>query len=349
MLTLIGHVPKSEPAIMRYDVVTIGESMLRLTPVEGQRWEQADQFQMHVGGSESNVAAGLARLGQSVAWISRLTDNAFGRKIARSIAAHGVDTRHIIWTDEDRIGTYYFEPACAPRPNQVLYDRAASSFSRLCADMLPTGLFVPGASRYLHVSGISLALGAPCCEMIFASVQLAKQAGWKISFDVNYRAKLWTPTVAGAVCLKLMQQADLVFLPFRDARTLFNIGIGDQEIGHLPEEFATHALKALAQRCSAECIVLTLGQYGAAACTHQGVCYSPTRAASVVGRLGGGDAFAAGFLSQWLTGAPTLTALRWGNAAAQLKYTIPGDLPYFESAEVAALAKQSAMNDVNFR
>ena len=89
---------------MTYDVVTLGETMLRFTPPALRRLEQTLEFELHVGGSESNTAVGLARLGLNVAWISRLTHNALGQVIAKTIASHGVDTSSIVWTSEDRVG-----------------------------------------------------------------------------------------------------------------------------------------------------------------------------------------------------------------------------------------------------
>ncbi|MGV3484634.1 MAG: PfkB family carbohydrate kinase, partial [Planctomycetaceae bacterium] len=89
-----------------YDVVTIGETMLRLTPDALTRWEQAERLQIHVGGSESNTAVGLSRLGMRVCWLTRLTRNDFGRRIAQAIQAQSVDTQYVTWADEDRVGIY---------------------------------------------------------------------------------------------------------------------------------------------------------------------------------------------------------------------------------------------------
>ncbi len=93
-----------------------------------KRLEQSSHFELHVGGSESNVAVGLARLGLSVAWLSRLTDNVLGRMIEQSLRSTGVDTSHIAWTPDDRIGLYFHEEGNPPRPGRVLYDRKDSAF-----------------------------------------------------------------------------------------------------------------------------------------------------------------------------------------------------------------------------
>ncbi len=132
---------------MIYDVITLGETMLRLSPPEPLRIEQASHYEMHVGGSESNVAVGLARLGLRVAWLSRLTDNALGHTIENAIRAYGVDTSHIVWTNEDRVGLYFYEPGGAPRSGKVIYDRAGSAASRIQPTDLPAQLLAPDRAR----------------------------------------------------------------------------------------------------------------------------------------------------------------------------------------------------------
>jgi len=332
-----------------YDVITLGETMLRLTPTDGLRFEQATQFCLNVGGSESNTAAGLARLGHRVAWLSRLTDNALGRKIVASLAAHGVDTQHVIWTDQDRIGTYYYEPGSPPRQSQVIYDRALSSFSRFSEAMLPTDLFAPGRAKFLHFTGISLALSSACRAMIASSVQRAREAGWKISFDVNYRAKLWNSAEAAQCCSRYLADSDLIFLPIRDAKALFDDGSVLNEGDQPPEQAARATLERLSKKSSAECMVLTLGQHGAAAWCDGHFLYCETEEVEPIGRLGGGDAFSAGFLSGWLETGRADLALRRGNAAARLKYSIPGDLPYFTREEVLQLEMPKRTDSQHFR
>ena len=124
-----------------YDVVTFGETMLRLTPPHEQRIEQTKQFNIEVGGSESNTAVGLARLGLNVAWFSRLPNTPLGQMVAQQIRRYGVDTSHVVWADEDRLGLYFWEDAQPPRANQVIYDRQHSAVSRMESTELPDSLF----------------------------------------------------------------------------------------------------------------------------------------------------------------------------------------------------------------
>ena len=311
-----------------FDVVTIGETMLRLTPDHLIRLEQAERLQVHIGGSESNTAVGLARLGKRVAWISRLTDNQLGRKMERAIAAHGVDTKKIVWTANDRVGLYFLEAGTPPRNSQVIYDRSNSAFSKFESKDLPTDFFMPGRSKWLHVTGISLWLGETVRETIAEAVRQAKSAGWLISFDVNHRTLLCDANQARLWCRTLFETADLAFLPRRDAISLFEIGSNESDESVMAKLMALRAGKTT---------VMTLGARGAMAsdsvnCVLQGI-----EPVEPIGRLGGGDAFSAGFLSAWLEEQDLARSLRWATAMAQLKYSILGDLPLVSRIEVERL------------
>src|SRR4029079_6077675 len=99
----------NHPPTMTYDVITFGEAMVRLAPPNFRRLEQATSLDLQVGGAELNTAVGLARLGRSTAWVSRLTRNPLGRLVANSAREAGVSTEHVVWTDGDRVGVYFLE------------------------------------------------------------------------------------------------------------------------------------------------------------------------------------------------------------------------------------------------
>ncbi len=323
---------------MSYDVVTLGETMLRLTPPGMMRFEQTRTLEVHAGGSESNTAVGLARLGAKVAWLSRLTDNPFGRMIASELAAQAVDVSHVVWTDEDRVGTYYLERGKAPRGSRVIYDRKFSAASRFAPDELPLNLFEPGRAKLFHTTGISIGISKESAVTVYQAARLAKTANWLVSFDLNYRSKLWTPTEARAECESLMKLADLIFLPRRDANSIF--GIESQQ----PSEI----LEQLAGTFPQGTIVLTLGAQGAVARTSAGQTFSqPAFPADEVERLGGGDAFSAGFLYRYLVARDVASALAWGAATAALKYSIPGELPLVRKDEVETLLQSSGSATVS--
>lgn len=319
-----------------YDVITLGETMLRLTPPDGRRLEQAAAFQAEVGGSESNTAIGLARLGLPVAWLSRLPDTPLGRLVARTVAAQGVETRHTVWADEGRLGLYFYEEGAPPRGGRVLYDRAGSAMSLMRPDELPAELFLPGGARLLHLTGITPALGPGAAATALRALQLAREAGWSISFDLNYRAALWSPAEARDGCAPFLAAAYFVFASLADVVTLYGVAPDDPPA----------ALAALAAAAPGATVVLTLGEQGALALAPDGATFRqpafPT--AATVGRIGRGDAFVAGTLYGLLTAATDAQAmphaLAWGAAVAALKATMPGDAPLIDRTEVEALLHQ---------
>lgn len=315
-----------------YDVVTLGETMLRLTPPDFRLMEQATSLTIHVAGSESNVATGLARLGLRVCWLSRLTDNIVGRYLVNGIAAHGVDTSRVIWTEEDRVGTYFVEEGRPPRSSTVLYDRRYSAMSHVQPDDLPADLFAPEAARLLHISGITPALSESAAATFGRAFEMAKAAGWQLSFDLNYRAKLWSEAEARACYEEYMPLSDIIITPLGDAQRIFGLN-GD----------ANAILSNLHHSYPRAVIALTLGADGAAACDVAGTLYHhPAFPAEQVDRIGGGDAFDAGFLYSYLQGDDIATALRWGTAVAALKYSIPGDMPLVRHADVLRLVESGS-------
>jgi 2-dehydro-3-deoxygluconokinase len=313
-------------------VVTLGETMLRLTPPHWQRWSQAQQAELHVGGSESNVAVGLARLGHRVEWVSRLTDNPLGRIITSQLAAHGVGVGRVVWTQEDRVGVYFYEQAAPPRGSQVVYDRRGSAASRIRPEELPADLFEPGEpQRWLHTSGIMLGIGPSAAQTASAAIMAARQAGWKISLDVNYRRGLWSTEEAARSLAEVLPLLDLLIVTQDDAQLV---------LGADPAATAQDQLLAVADQTSAAVTAMTLGPHGAIGCEAGSVVQQPSCPVTLIGRLGAGDAFAAGFLHQQLLGGSLAERLAWGSAMAALKFTVPGDMPLIEPREAARLAQR---------
>lgn len=318
----------------RYDVVTLGETMLRFTPPALKRIEQTQTFELEIGGSESNTSVGLARMGLKVAWLSRLTDNPLGRAITRALDANGVDVSNVVWTREHRVGLFFLEESRPPRPSRVTYDRAGSAFSHMTPSDLSLSALGPGSARLFHVTGITPALTPTTAETAWVAVERAKEAGWQVSFDLNYRSQLWTPQQAAAGLARFVAAADILFAPLGDAQTIFGVTGGPDA-----------ALAALRERNPRAVVVMTLGAAGSIA-QAPGMDQPARQAAfeaTEVSRIGGGDAFSAGFLYGWLTSdgtEPRLPrALRYASAMAALKYTVLGDMPLVDPGDVHQLAE----------
>lgn len=317
-----------------YDVLTFGETMMRLTPPGYKRIEQTLCFDIWVGGTESNTAIGLARLGMRAAWFSRLPASPMGRYVSNRVQQYGVDVSHCIWADDERLGIFFHEQSQPPRASRIIYDRKHSAMSRIQPAHLPEDLFLPGKSRFFHVTGITLAISATARATALAAMRRAQDCGWQLSFDSNYRSTLWSGEQAAALCDEAMDLADIVFCPYGDYLALY----GDAHAGDKKA-----ALCALAAKYPGTLIVMTLGKDGAQAMTAAGEFFQqPAILAGEVGRIGGGDAFAAGFLYAWLSHADLALALKWGVAMSAHKYTIPGDLPLVDYDEVAALVAGEA-------
>ncbi len=305
--------------------------MIRLTPPGLERLEQAREFQRHVGGSESNTLVGLSRLGLRTCWLSRLTDNPLGRTIAREIQMHGVDVSDVCWTMNDRVGLYFYEPVVGARSSDIVYDRAGSAFSKFPKSELSVGALQH--TRVLHTTGISLALSDAARETMEYARSVAVAGGSRLSFDFNFRSKLWTMAEARKTCESWVQTADLVFMAKRDA-------CGWLE---LPEDAPdASVLDGLHQLRPCGVTVLTLGSSGAMVRAEDLTLHQPTIPRLPESRLGAGDAFSAGFLYGWLNAWGWERCLNWGNAAAQIKLSIPGDMPWFHAEEVARVADGDA-------
>ncbi len=327
--------PPDSPPLTRtaeFDLVALGETMVRFSPPGESLLAQSPSVEMHVGGSESNTLVGMSRLGRRTAWLSRLPRHAIGDLVEKAIAAHGVSTSHVLWTPEGRVGIYYMERGAHPRAARVIYDRRESAFSRIDPNRDYVDLFGRISAAWFHTTGITLAVskGARQCAMGIA--EQAIRCGTRISFDTNYRARLWTAQEARDYCRPMLHRADLVFVPLRDLSIFFDVDPSD------PPQRWTAALQAVAPRAI---VVVTCGTDGALAIDGGGkVVHQPTIAVERRERLGSGDAFTAGFLATWSQTADVELALRRGNAAAALKCTIPGDLPWIDPEEVDRLARR---------
>jgi 2-dehydro-3-deoxygluconokinase len=316
--------------------------MLRLSPPDFQRLEQAAQLNMAAGGSELNVAAGIARLGLTATWVSRLPENPLGRLVRNKAREMGVDTSHVVWTKEDRLGLYFVEYGASPRASSVLYDRALSAISRIQPGQVPWAEVFRG-SRLFHVSGITPALSDSAAAVTTEAIRAAKAAGALVSYDLNYRAKLWTQDKARSVQTPFMADVDVLITTEEDTERVFGIIGGDYR----------EVAKALADRFHLKVVVITLrGTPSVWRNTWSALAYSDgtyfedvTYEVEVVDRVGSGDTFSAGFLYGYLTQGVE-RGLKVGNAFAALKHTSWSDFNWTTLEETEALIKGAGLRIV---
>jgi 2-dehydro-3-deoxygluconokinase len=223
------------------------------------------------------------------------------------------------------MGLYFLEYGMAPRPVRVLYDRRDSAFSRLVPDDVDWTL-IRGA-RLAHLTGVTAALGDNVRDVVRRAIDEAEAAGVPVSFDVNYRARLWSPKEARDFLGELLPRVRYLFIGSDDAATVF-------ELDGAPER----VLDSLRRLAPLATIALTLGEAGSVVLTADGV-HRPSKryVVSVVDRVGAGDAYAAGFLWATLIGRGPQQAVDAATALAALKCTIWGDVPVVSRAELEEL------------
>jgi 2-dehydro-3-deoxygluconokinase len=314
------------------DVITFGEAMVRLTPPHFQRLEQAHALDVEIGGAELNTAVGLARLGRSVAWVSRLPDNPLGKLVAARAREAGVDDRFVRY-GEGRCGLYFLEVGAAPRPSGILYDRKDSVMSRVAPGTFDWPVVFAGA-KWFHTSGITAALSEGSAAVTKDALAAAKAAGLSTSFDLNYRSKLWSPAEAGRVLAGMMPLVDVLVASEGDAKLLFGVaGETFAEVAKGMCERFGHTAVAAGRR---DATLVWKDRVGAIGYRDGVVIETPVYEVEVVDRLGGGDAFAAGLIHGFWDG-DFAKGLAYGAAVGALKHTVPGDLPVFTPDEVDAV------------
>jgi 2-dehydro-3-deoxygluconokinase len=313
------------------DVVTFGEAMIRLTPPGMQRLEQAHAFDVWVAGAELNVAVGLARLGASAGWVTRLPDNALGRRVASHARANGVDTAGVEWTERGRLGLFFVEVGQAPRPSATLYDRDDSAFTALDPAAFDWAALLAGA-RAFHTSGITPGLSAACELATEDALRAARGAGCHTSYDLNFRGRLTTPADARRCLERFAPEIDTLIASMGEVEAV--LGLAGS-----PGDVALRLRDALGIR---RVVVSTRidGRDGLqlrhSALADGEVLERESPAFRTVDPLGGGDAFSAGFLLGMLDDSPG-RGLELAGAVAALKQSIPGDFAILVREEVEHL------------
>lgn len=312
----------------RFDVTTLGEAMLRLSVPAGQHLETMTGLAVHLGGAESNVCAALASLGRRCSWLSRIPTGPLGRYVLRTLRAAGIDTSAVVLAERGRLGTYYVEFAAPPRTTEVIYDRSGAAITGLTIDQVEWDVLLD--TRVLHLTGITPALGAGCFELVMEAAGRAKARGVTVSFDVNYRSKLWSPEEAKVRLLAILPYVDILICGQGDAQTIFGV-----------EGSAEDVLASLRELTPAEHVILTQSLAGASTLIEGELLHVPAREVEVLDRLGAGDAFTAGVLDGYLDG-DMRSGLGKGAVLSALVLAQHGDMLVTTPEEVGNLVKRTS-------
>lgn len=309
------------------ELVTFGETMVRLATPSGERIETAGSLDLHVGGAESNVAAAASRLGLDAAWLSKLPVSPLARRVVDEVRRHGVDPA--VARGDGRVGTYYLEDGGEPRGTEVVYDREGAAVRTATPDELDTDLVREGGVFY--TSGITPALSETLADTTRSLLETARDAGTRTAFDVNFRAKLWSPEAARETLRDLLPLVDVLVVAERDAGTVLDRS-GD----------AADVAAGLAADHGHDTVVVTREERGALA-YHDGTVHERSVVpADTHDAVGGGDAFVGAFLARRLRGGSVPEALSWGAAAASLKRTMSGDVAVVTPEEVEAVLDEES-------
>ncbi|WP_456286419.1 sugar kinase [Microbacterium sp. JZ70] len=294
---------------MATDIACLGETMVMLVPEDATPLAANSRLVLRVGGAESNVAATMARLGHGVRWVSALGDDPFAGIIRDELHGAGVDLSFVATDEEAPTGLYVKDPD--GERTTVYYYRQGSAASRMTAN----GVLGSGAldgTRLVHVSGTTTALSASCRALTNAIVADRRHGDAAVSFDVNYRPRLWPVAEAAPVLADLSRRADIVFVGRDEAETLWGTSTVEDVRDFLPEPAV---------------LVVKDGAIGAATFGPDGVDWVDARRVDVVETVGAGDAFAAGWLSGWMRGASPRQSLALGHLLASRTVQIVGDCP----------------------
>lgn len=335
-------------------IVTLGETMLRLSTPGNKRFVQSDSFDAVFGGGEANVAVSCANYGHEVYFVSKLPEHEIGQSAINALRKYGVKTDYIV-RGGDRIGIYYLETGASMRPSKVIYDRAHSAIAEASATDFDFDKIMEGAS-WFHWSGITPAISEKAARLTELACQAAKRHHVTVSVDLNFRKKLWTKEQAQAVMRPLMQYVDVCIGNEEDAELCLGFKPDADVVGGKTDaEGYKSIFAAMADEFGFKYVISTLRESFSA--SHNGwkaMIYNGKEfyvskrydITPIIDRVGGGDAFSGGIIHGLLTMKTQAEALEFAVAASALKHTINGDFNLVSEEEVKALAGGDASGRV---
>jgi len=301
------------------EVMAIGETMLLAVPPRPDRLRHSASVLLKIGGAESNVAIGLARLGIPSAWAGLLGDDELGQLVLDRIRAEGVDTSAVRRVPGSPTGLYLREEVAGQV--RVYYYRRGSAASTMAPGSVDLDR-LDGAT-YLHLTGVTPALSPECAEFVRWATQEARRRGVRVSFDVNYRARLWDPVTARTEIERVLEHVDVLFVSAEEADALW--GWDDEQAG-----------MAEVAAAGPDEVVLKRGSLGSTVWVHGERTDAAPFAVREADPIGAGDAFAAGYLASSLRGGTPHDRLRTANGMGALCVSTLGDYEGLPSAQELA-------------
>jgi 2-dehydro-3-deoxygluconokinase len=337
-------------------VLTFGEIMMRLATPGFERFLQASRFEVSYAGGEANVAVSLAAFGHDAAYVTALpAQNPLAEAAIGSLRYYGVDTSPVLRTRQGRMGVYFLETGASQRASKVIYDRAGSSIAVTPADAYDWTKLLAGRQAF-HTTGITPALSQSCAQATLEALRSARSLGLHTSFDLNYRAKLWSPEQARKTVEPLLEYVDLVVGNEEDAKDVLGIVAPKTDVrsGRIDHAAYESVARQIRERYGSRRVAITLRESESASVNHWSACLldgdtfhlSRRYTIHVVDRVGAGDSFCGGLLSGVLDPLPPAEALEFAVAASCLKHSIPGDFNKVTRDEVQRLRQGDASGRV---
>ncbi|MGB6128784.1 MAG: sugar kinase [Psychrilyobacter sp.] len=333
-------------------VITLGEIMLRLSPPNRDKFLGASNFCVNYGGGEANVAVALANFGIETGFISKLPNNEIGDSAINHLRSFGVDTKSVVRGGE-RVGIYFLENGFSVRNSKVIYDRKDSAIATAKVSDFEIESILKGWD-ILHVSGITLGISNDGFEFSKAFMKKAKELGMEISFDFNYRSKLWSLEEASAKIKEILQYVDIAFAGHLDFTNILGITPTKlmKEIDIIT--YYKDLYPKVKKKYGFKYIVSSIRDIKSASNnTYKGICYdgqsiyqSKSYEVEIIDRVGTGDAYTAGFLCGYAMERDTLNTVNIAAASSVLKHTILGDANLVKLDEVENLFKNDSFEIV---
>ena len=332
-------------------IITFGEIMLRLAPPEYNKIEQTNYFVANYGGGEANVAVSLSHFGHNTFFMSKLPPNTLGDSAIQHLKGHGVNTSHVIRSGNN-LGIYFLETGFGGRPSKVIYNREHSAITKILIEEFDFDKIFSDAT-WFHVSGISLALGEKVREVVTKALETCKKYNVTVSFDFNYRSKLWPIETATPCYREIMPYIDVIFGSYFDFTTILGVEPKDnftdpnvRRASLFRQVIKEYNLKYIfgTERTIFSATENSLGGYCISSEIEK---YADPIKFNIYDRIGGGDAFAAGVIHGLIEDFENpCYALDFGLVTSVLKHTIYGDVCVLKIGDILDFMKTSGIQSV---
>lgn len=328
-------------------ILGFGEIMLRLTPPNNQKILQSNSFEAVYSGGEANVIASLSMFGHDTKFVTKLPDNHLGQKVLSKFRGYNVDISDIV-TGEGRLGIYFSEIGHGLRSTEVIYDRKYSAISMADKSEFDIDKILDGVG-FVHMSGITPALSKSLREFTIDFIKACKRRGILVSYDSNFRAKLWSLEEAREVLEEVMPLIDIAFLGHLDMINILQFEDKGLEFDENLNDLYSRLFEKYPNLKYAACTKRTVNSINNNSL--KGYLFDGERLIvsneynfDILDRVGGGDAFTAGVIHGILKDMNHEEIIEFGICASSLKHSILGDINIVDEQTVTSLMKNGLQN-----